>query len=207
MSKAERRAKYTKLARDQAVKRRHREEQRKLVCYLCRQRGHGVDSCPQRVNVHDNNKKAMVQKPSAAKKCCYKCGSLDHGLATCPLIRNKQEDNGELPYAICFVCNKQGHLASQCPENDKGIYVNGGACKTCGSKFHLSNQCPKKQTANRTQNNDNDKGLPVLGKDVLEDLVEDKSDARQVGGSLGRNKSERATKPNKNLSKKRVVNF
>lgn len=44
-------------------------------------------------------------------------------------------------YATCYVCKKTGHLASQCPENDKGIYPDGGCCRFCGSIRHLARNC------------------------------------------------------------------
>jgi zinc finger CCHC domain-containing protein 9 len=50
----------------------------------------------------------------------------------------------DLPFATCFVCNEKGHLASQCDQNERGIYVNGGSCRTCGSIKHRATDCPEK---------------------------------------------------------------
>ena len=50
---------------------------------------------------------------------------------------------GELPYANCYVCNKNGHLAGNCPDG-KGLYPQGGSCRVCGSVNHLAQHCPSK---------------------------------------------------------------
>lgn len=39
------------------------------------------------------------------------------------------------------MCNETGHLASQCPKNEKGIYPDGGCCRFCGSTRHLARHC------------------------------------------------------------------
>ncbi|KAJ2590001.1 hypothetical protein H4R99_007253, partial [Coemansia sp. RSA 1722] len=44
-------------------------------------------------------------------------------------------------FATCFVCGGQGHLASKCEKNEKGLYPNGGGCKYCGSTQHLAKDC------------------------------------------------------------------
>lgn len=46
-----------------------------------------------------------------------------------------------LPYSTCFICKQRGHLVGQCPENERGIYPNGGCCKFCGSVRHLAKDC------------------------------------------------------------------
>lgn len=37
----------------------------------------------------------------------------------------------------------QGHISRQCPDNPRGIYPKGGACKECGDVTHLKKDCPK----------------------------------------------------------------
>lgn len=44
-------------------------------------------------------------------------------------------------FANCFVCKSIGHIASQCPENENGMYPNGGSCNKCGSKKHIERDC------------------------------------------------------------------
>ena len=35
---------------------------------------------------------------------------------------------GGCTYATCFICGEQGHLSSQCSQNEKGLYPKGGCC-------------------------------------------------------------------------------
>jgi hypothetical protein len=80
-------------------------------------------------------------------KFCYNCGESGHSLSKCP----KPIENGnphalivDIPgalcllavlsllmwflcaggtnFASCFICNQQGHLSKNCPENKHGIY-------------------------------------------------------------------------------------
>jgi zinc finger CCHC domain-containing protein 9 len=131
LTKEERRSKYTQIARDRKALTvtRHRESQ--LICYNCRKTGHSVHNCP------DEN-----TNTAAKDNICYACGSIEHSLAKCP---NKDKfSHSALPFATCFVCQGKGHLASQCPKNDHGVYVNGGCCKYCQSVRHLATACPTK---------------------------------------------------------------
>ena len=178
MTKEERRAKYTKIARDRSQKQRQRLEQRNLTCFHCRQRGHGVENCPEK----DNHNKS---------KCCYKCGSTEHSLHMCP----KKHTVEGLPFATCFICKEQGHLASKCPTNEKGIYVNGGCCKNCGGNDHLSKDCPQKKAPK--EKNDKFKGVPEL--ENYDDLVEP---THTQSTDKPKKESEQKTP-----QKRRVVNF
>jgi hypothetical protein len=54
-------------------------------------------------------------------------------------------ERSDLPFATCFLCKEKGHLISGCPQNKKGIYVNGGSCRVCGSQQHLATVCPEKK--------------------------------------------------------------
>ena len=158
LTKAERRAKYTRLARDRQIKERHKQ----TVCFHCRQRGHAVAQCPQN-----------TIKQQSANSICFKCGSTQHSVWKCPqLVVDNDDKNNDLhlPYATCFVCHETGHLASACPQNPHGVYVRGtGACQICGSKRHLKSDCPKQsQQSKERQDHHHDKYLP---KDNFEDLL------------------------------------
>lgn len=125
ITKEERRAKYTRLAKESREKQSKRERCRDVVCFKCRAKGHTSNDCGQQAVV-----------------VCYKCGSTEHTLKECSDYRNGDTD---LPFASCYVCGEKGHLASACPENSRGIYVNGGACRKCGSTQHISAECPKRK--------------------------------------------------------------
>mmetsp|Transcript_8136 Transcript_8136/g.10639 ORF Transcript_8136/g.10639 Transcript_8136/m.10639 type:complete len:195 (+) Transcript_8136:92-676(+) len=185
MTKEERRSKYTNLARERSQNQRRRLGERNLVCFHCRQRGHGVENCPQK------------EAATISKKCCYKCGSTEHGLEACP----KKGSNQSLPFATCFICQQQGHLSSQCSNNENGIYVNGGCCKVCGSKSHLSKGCTEKQAKIKSDSEGKIQGLPPM--ENFDDLIEHDTDKpKPMKKDAPKKESE------KNVTKKRrVVKF
>ena len=187
MTKAERKEKYTRLARERSAQKALRKKGERLICYHCRQRGHVAEHCPDTVG--EGRKKA-----SRTTKCCYKCGSMDHALSACP-VRNEGGAN-DLPFAKCFVCGKQGHLASTCTANEKGIYINGGECKTCGSKLHLSKNCPDKGKKKRTEDDSDDDSQQFA--DLLEGHGDDHGPRKD--DSKGTDAPQKTTK-------KRVVKF
>lgn len=142
ITKAERKAKYTLIARQREAKKRARSRESNTICFQCREKGHSVANCPQ---------KALTS--SKMSKICFKCGSTEHGLYICPKLGGSKSkapikvnlDTENLPFATCFVCHAIGHLARQCSQNKKGIYVSGGCCKKCGSKQHLSTHCTEEK--------------------------------------------------------------
>jgi Zinc knuckle len=71
--------------------------------------------------------------------CLFRCGSSQHTLSKC---RKPVDKANSLPFASCFICKGTGHLASACPQNDKGVYPNGGCCKLCSKTDHLARNCP-----------------------------------------------------------------
>lgn len=201
MTKEERRAKYTAIARE----RQQRHKSKDLVCYNCRERGHSIQQCPRQGATSSRKKE---QKVAAA--ICYKCGSTEHTLSRC---KRKDENDDSLPFATCFICGELGHLASTCPKNEHGIYVNGeGCCKRCGSKHHRGSDCPDSKKKNEKQ--------PELGGRVEEvdvnDLLEGAADDRKVTipdrkkskapktMSIGNKTSDARIEERK---KRRVVNF
>ena len=168
MTKEERRAKYTEIAR----KRRQKQlgirfgGKKQTVCYLCRKPGHTVSNCPSKGN-----------DSMEPQTLCYKCGSTEHALSRCPKRNSGQHDN--LPFATCFLCKQKGHLISSCPQNKSGIYVNGGSCRVCGSIKHLASSCPERKRKETGTVEDK-------GDSSIEKLLEDqhklpKKNSKQIG--------------------------
>ncbi|KAK3824731.1 MAG: hypothetical protein J3Q66DRAFT_325928 [Benniella sp.] len=69
---------------------------------------------------------------------CYSCGSLEHTTKDCKKL---PKSGNKFQFATCFVCKEQGHLAGQCPKNEKGLYPKGGSCRFCGKVDHLAKDC------------------------------------------------------------------
>lgn len=104
-------------------------------CFICRQTGHLSQDCPQ------NAQNELVN----IAKICYRCGRIDHSLKDCKKPPAKHHNGNAsddeetreiqeyLPFAKCYVCQESGHLAGFCPQNDRGIYPNGGGCQLCGT--------------------------------------------------------------------------
>ena len=215
MTKEERRMKYTNLARERREKQFHRKKHMNTICYKCRQRGHTVSQCPligsegcdhttsitSTKNNEDGNANNDNQQPHKSI-CCYKCGKTDHSLKLCPHLTQEDKNtckNGKfnyskmkLPFATCFICHKVGHLSSQCPLNDHGIYVSNSSssshcnssgadnsnkkkkgCKRCGGLDHLFIHCPNNKTDNRRKNDDDNTDYNAVGQNVDEFLEEE----------------------------------
>jgi zinc finger CCHC domain-containing protein 9 len=68
------------------------------------------------------------------------CNSSLHSLSRCP---KRVDHKDPTPFATCFVCLGKGHLSAACPQNPKGVYVNGGCCKVCKSVAHRARDCPE----------------------------------------------------------------
>ncbi|KAJ3054260.1 hypothetical protein HK097_002245 [Rhizophlyctis rosea] len=164
--------------------RKQKLKERKMTCFLCRKQGHSIKFCPSAPSSEDTPALTMedgcegsLVSGGAVEGICYRCGSLEHRLAQCKKktdsrnyhfcflvwLDSPRKDNqiprnttgNPLPFASCFICNQKGHLSSQCPENERGLYPNGGGCKFCGSVRHLARDCkPAQQEA----------GFTTLGK-------------------------------------------
>ena len=196
ITKDERREKYTAIAKDRQI----RSKSKNLVCYNCRETGHSVQHCPKSNDANSNSENTKKKKHAssiAAAAICYKCGSTEHALAACPKKRRTGDTctaMDDLPFATCFVCQGKGHLASGCPNNANGIYVNGsGECKHCGSKQHRGTDCPDKKKKKR---NENDEGRVEVQD--FSDLLEGEQPASKPDPDASHKKAEK---------KKRVVNF
>ncbi|NXD28259.1 ZCHC9 protein, partial [Spelaeornis formosus] len=117
--------------------RRLRRQERKknaMVCFHCREPGHGVADCP-----------AVLESQDMGTGICYRCGSTEHDLSKCRARADPAA--GPFPYAKCFICGEMGHLSRSCPDNPKGLYAEGGGCRLCGSVEHFKKDCPEKQNA------------------------------------------------------------
>ena len=182
MTMEERRAKYTKIAHSRRDIKAQKERARHSVCFKCRQKGHLTSSCPE--SSHEN--------------ICYKCGSAEHSLQACPKVRKGERVvEMDLPFATCFICNTKGHLASQCQQNEKGIYVNGGSCRTCGSTKHRATECPEKQKRTKNDDEPNEEEQAMANESLL----------HGHGDELPEPKKESPTTKPTIQKKRRVVKF
>lgn len=190
MTKEERRAKYTAIAKKRRDKQKEirgggfhnqRFGRKEIVCFQCRKPGHTVANCPMSAAGNDE----AADDKGTTEVLCYKCGSTKHSLSEC----TKRGSSRELPYAKCFICSEMGHLSSQCSKNKKGIYVNGGSCRYCDSTEHLATDCPDKRKKKRT--------VDPAGDTDINELLEQPKDAPPASA---------AGLPN-NKKKKRMVKF
>ncbi|CAH1116302.1 unnamed protein product [Phaedon cochleariae] len=143
-----------KLERRKAEKAFAREK--KKVCFNCRTSGHNLSECP------ELGKNQVVQ--TAGSGICFKCGSTEHTHFECKVVKGQ-----EFKFAQCFICQEQGHIARQCPDNARGLYPKGGACNVCGDVTHLKRDCPKYQA--QQQHLENSLKVETVGfsnPDVLE---------------------------------------
>lgn len=107
-------------------------------------------------------------------------------MSNCPKSANPSNPT---PYATCFICLGQGHLSAACPQNAKGVYVNGGRCVLCSSVRHRATDCPeekKKKAAAAAAAAESRDGLGVLGAGRGAGADEDDfmDDLRTGGGSI-----------------------
>jgi zinc finger CCHC domain-containing protein 9 len=128
------------------------------ICFACRERGHAAKDCPTNPSNGRRSQAGMGICYRCGLKHTYKkflyltivfssrCGSSQHTLSKC---RKPADKANSLPFASCFVCKGTGHLVSACPQNDKGVYPNGGCCKLCSKTDHLARNCPLRSKAAR----------------------------------------------------------
>ncbi|OLY77889.1 hypothetical protein AYI68_g8075 [Smittium mucronatum] len=149
--------------------------EKKMTCFGCRKSGHSLKNCK-------DTKQIQV--------ICYHCGSDEHTTKSCPT------PGKTFPFATCFICNKTGHLSSKCPQNQKGVYPNGGSCKFCGSVSHLARDC--KPTSNK-------ESFSYLGKVDLTHGGDD-DDVFIALKNIQKDKNEKKLQREKSSTKK-VVKF
>ena len=94
--------------------RRPRLKDMDTMCFGCRERGHSVSNCPK----------------ADGGGICYKCGMTNHITVVC--TKKMKPGEQEFPFATCYICKEKGHISKACPENPRGLYINGGCCKQCG---------------------------------------------------------------------------
>ncbi|XP_071483176.1 uncharacterized protein [Diadema antillarum] len=116
--------------REERRLKRKKKKVDKMVCFHCRQPGHGVADCPE-----------TQEDVEQGTGICFRCGSTEHDISKCAAKVDRREE-GEFPYAKCFICHQLGHLSRSCPDNPRGLYPEGGACKECGSVEHRWWNCP-----------------------------------------------------------------
>lgn len=213
MTKEERRTKYTDIAKKRRQKLNGRGgggSGKTFVCYNCRLPGHNAADCPSLGGGGTEIDGAAICPPvtSGGTVLCYKCGSTEHPLKFCP--KRHRGDRSVLPYATCFVCNEKGHLASGCPKNTTGIYVNGGSCRTCGSQQHLGKDCPEKKKKRRKDNDGETKKEDEEQKALLDDLLQVEVDPSSTVSKTkleSKDKLKKKSASNEPKKKRRVVKF
>ncbi|EEB16851.1 zinc finger protein cchc domain containing protein, putative [Pediculus humanus corporis] len=128
---------------------------KKSVCFHCRGSGHVLSQCP-----------SLTETENTGTGICYKCGSTEHSAIECKVVKGSS-----FQFAECFICKEQGHIARQCPDNPRGLYPHGGACRECGDVTHLRKDCPKtvvkKEKETMTLGIRNDRNVETLEEEMV----------------------------------------
>ncbi|RMC01207.1 hypothetical protein DUI87_22155 [Hirundo rustica rustica] len=89
--------------------RRLRRQERKknaMVCFHCREPGHGVADCP-----------AVLESQDMGTGICYRCGSTEHDLSKCRAKVDPAAGGG------CKLCGSVEHFKKDCPEKQNAVLV------------------------------------------------------------------------------------
>ena len=84
----------------------------------------------------------------------------------------------------CYLCNKPGHIAKNCPEADKVAGREKAVCYKCGEVGHFMSKCPQNNKSS-SQSNDKGKGKKGgssgkgKGKKGMKELIENESESAQ----------------------------
>ncbi|XP_025894335.1 zinc finger CCHC domain-containing protein 9 [Nothoprocta perdicaria] len=135
--------------------RRREARSRAMVCFHCRESGHGMADCP-----------AVLQSEDMGTGICYRCGSTEHEITKCKAKVDPAV--GPFPYAKCFICGEMGHLSRSCPDNPKGLYAEGGCCRLCGSVEHFRKDCPENQNSDHVTLGRWASGMSADSEDMIE---------------------------------------
>ncbi|AFR93464.2 zinc knuckle family protein [Cryptococcus neoformans C23] len=177
-----RRSKLSAKHAEDRKQRRIEDRNANVTCFACRGVGHAARACPNILLAattvaapeekgegegQGGIEKKEVGRRKGGKKGgdvtsnkCYRCNGTDHSLHQCTEPVDPQNPT---PYATCYICLSSGHLSSLCPQNTKGVYVNGGACKVCGSTAHRAKDCPDDKRGKAPEFEPRKRGEVVLG--------------------------------------------
>lgn len=155
-----------KLERRKAEKALAREKKKR--CFKCRESGHNLSECPA---LNDG------EMETSGTGICFKCGSTEHTHFECKVVHKDQ-----FKFAQCFICKEQGHIARQCPDNNRGMYPKGGACKVCGDVTHLKKDCPKFQMQQQQST--------IVGQTIDGDSIETLDDDKRKQGIVKERKNK-----------------
>ncbi|KGL72290.1 Zinc finger CCHC domain-containing protein 9, partial [Tinamus guttatus] len=135
--------------------RRREAKKNAMVCFHCREPGHGIADCP-----------AVLESQDMGTGICYRCGSTEHEITKCKAKVDPAV--GPFPYAKCFICGEMGHLSRSCPDNPKGLYAEGGCCRLCGSVEHFRKDCPENQNSDHVTLGRWTSGMSADSEEIIE---------------------------------------
>jgi len=100
----------------------------------------------------------------------------------------------------CFICNKKGHWANECPKGD-GTNIRQGKCFLCGSTSHKMKDCSKKRSISRSRSPSSRSRSRSRSKDRKRSRSRGYSNSRSI--SRDRRKKSRDRSRDRNRSRER----